>query len=350
MNHDDLEEQLRKAIAAGPLEPTATLWDRVAETSRRPKGQHRRRWMLLAGTGIAAGIGGLFALTGVLPSRAIPEARTLVRDRAENQSFFSPAALMAQSNVPIFPLVTNEGPRGLRLKPGSWKYIYIKNEVDTPSAVTYTIRRGQVLDTNAWELTSENSHPRAWRDTDILWVSADSLRPLLRITEPGGVRLEQTFRKDDVLSGYFAPNGYVNWKTTVLTDTSRFNEASIVRWQDLATFFQTTTITSDWKRSLPMSQAAEYATIRPVWLNLKVDGEERLTTPAGTFDCWKLRLAMRLDPPPGVLLFEKGPVDVPDPGITLWVSKDKGWLIQQRNTGGRNGMTSRTVLAEVNGG
>jgi hypothetical protein len=346
MNHDDLEERMRQAISAGPLEPTVSLWEAVAaRRAQAPKRRNRRRF-ILAGAALAAGIAAMVVyLRRPVVAPAITPERRIVRSPEAEPSFFGPEALMAQS--PIFPLVAGEGPRGQRLRAGRWEYIYVKNGTDTiPSRSSYTVRRGTMNGVAAWVLVTANSSLKARRSLDSLWVTADSLRPLMRITTPGGTRLEQTFRQDEILSGYYASSGYINWKTTPLTDTTRFNEASLVRWEDIATFFQTTSLTVGWKRSVPMSAAAEYGAIRPVWLNLAVDGEERLTTPAGVFDCWKLRLGMRLDPPPGVLLYQKGPVDEPNPGVFFWVSKDKGWLIQQGHDNGRNGSSSRSILVE----
>jgi hypothetical protein len=349
MTHDDLEERMRQAIAADPLEPGASVWAEVARQRAADEGRIRRRWprYVVAGLGIAAGVGGLLLFNQKPPADGTgPSARALPQRDSERESFFSPAALLAQS--PAFPLVTGDGPRGLRLRAGSWKYIYVKNGTDTlPSNLTYTIHRGTVNGVAAWSLVSDNSHPKAWRNLDSLWVSADSLRPLMRITNPGNVRLEQTFRKDDVLSGYFSPSGYVNWKTTVLSDTTRFNEASIVRWEDMATFFQTSTITAEWKRSIPMSAAAEFGAIRPAWMNLAAMGEERVTTPAGVFDCWKLRLGILPDPSSGYeFRTEDGVVKESDYGIYFWVSKDKGWLVQQGVDNRAKGTTSRSILVE----
>jgi hypothetical protein len=346
--NDELEARMREAIAARPIEPSAELWERII-TSPRPSTSHRRPiWIVITAAGIAA----LLLLLPEGPRRGrAAGAPALTLDKPTDASPFGPAMLMAQS--PAFPLVRGEGPRGLRLRAGTWTYLTIRGEHDTiPTRSRYVIHRGEVNGTAAWTLVSgtvedKTSKPwsGAWKRYDSLWVSADSLRPMLRISAPNGLRLEQTFQRDQVLNGRYNQNGYVEWFTTILTDTTRFNEASLIRWQDVRTFFQTTTITDDWKRSVPVSQAAEFGSIRPTWLNLSVDGEERLSTPAGVFDCWRIRLGVRLDPPAGVLLM-KTPI-VEEPGIFFYVSKENGWLVQQTYRGDERQPSNRIVLVDA---
>lgn len=68
-----------------------------------------------------------------------------------------------------------------------------------------------------------------------------------------------------------------------------------------------------WWFSLPQGEAF-------VPVDLRVRGRERLTVPAGTFDCWKLDV--RLSNPFGEL-----------DRLGMWVSRDRGWLIQTEHRG-----------------
>lgn len=344
MNHDDLEARMREAIPSGSLKPSAELWQRIARHGQpAPRSASRRRAMLASAfIGIAALLLFLLRVPGDTEK---PPRRSVETADGTQPTFWAPSVLMAQS--PTFPMVKGAGPRGLRLRAGRWTYLTVRADADTqPDRYSYSIIRGSINGDMAWILANETTHPNAWRPIDSLWVSADSLRPLFRVTNPGSTRLEQTFRHDDVLSGYFSASGYVNWKTTPLSDTTRFNEASIIRWQDLATIFMTIPLTREWNGSIPLSAAPEYGSIRPTWLNLSVDGEERVTTPAGTFDCWRLRMGMRAEPPAGTLLGRQV-IEEPDVGIHFYVSKDKGWLIRQSYRGGEREPTSELVLAEA---
>ena len=53
-------------------------------------------------------------------------------------------------------------------------------------------------------------------------------------------------------------------------------------------------------------------------LDLRVIGKDRVTVPAGTFDCWRIEVQTpRWD-------IERS---------LIWVSRDKGWLIKQERRG-----------------
>lgn len=53
-------------------------------------------------------------------------------------------------------------------------------------------------------------------------------------------------------------------------------------------------------------------------LDLRVVGRDRVTVPAGTFDCWRLEIEIHL------WGTERG---------RIWVSRDKGWVIKKQFRG-----------------
>lgn len=84
---------------------------------------------------------------------------------------------------------------------------------------------------------------------------------------------------------------------------------------------QTANLSAEWTGSIPLAGSGEFGRITPTWFNFAVEGSEAVTVPAGTFECWRIHLGMKTS----IDSLLKGP----RPGMTLWVSKDRQWLVQQ---------------------
>lgn len=335
--NDDLEERMRQAVAKVALAPDPNVWEAIAAQHRVPKGSGLAKGLIYAGT--AAMAAGLLYLIQPHP-KAVPELSHRPPEGDQDQgSFFSPAALLAQSSpIPAFPQPQQDEPIGTRLREGQWRYRSTDRSGDTlPWVLTYGMRKGSLDGIAAWLLTTSSTHPTSRMGEDSLWATRDSLRPLLRITHPSGSRIEQTFRQDEVLQGT-TRNGYTAWSTIPLTDSTRHHPSAIIRWQEIAAYFQTIPLDSNWRGSVPLTGAAEFGAIRPVWLNFKVDGEEVISTPAGRFACWRIVLAFGL---PKTWAYDP---DHPPPGVYFWISKEKQWMIQQGYVNPGQGMFRQFLI------
>jgi hypothetical protein len=319
MTDDELEARMQQAISAGPLEPSGEAWQRVA--ARPSKKRSVIRPLLVGGAALAAGIAALLVLLRQNPRVESLPPRVAIPSEKVEPSFFSPDPLMAQSNAPMFPVVPADDPIGLRLRAGTWAYRSQLGD-DSIGSYRYTTERTTLNGVPAWLLIDGKAEPtQTRRGTDSLWTTADSMRPLMRVSLMSSGRREITFREEDVLIGT-TRNGYTTWQTVALRDTSRKQLGAIIRWPEIATMLQTAHLTPVWKGSIPMSGSGEFGMINPVWFNFKVDGSDTVSVPAGTFDAWRIGLDMKssLD---SLIKGER-------PGITLWVSKEKQWLVQQR--------------------
>lgn len=339
MNDNDLEERMRNAISAGPLEPSPTTWPGVVARRTRRDTQRTQtlRWLTAAGTvGVAAS---LMLITRGSPTESGPVSGFDARSAVVEGSMFSPEALFAQTTSPVFAPVSPDDPIGLRLRPGVWRYSAFRGS-DSLGGFTYSLQRATLNARPVWLMVSgQGSATRFQRGADSLWATADSLRPLMRVSLLPSGRREQTFREDDVLIGT-TRNGYTTWRTIPLRDSTRKHAGAVIRTNEIAVMLQAMPLSPTWKGSIPLAGSGEFGRITPVWFNFQVEGSEVVTVPAGTFDSWRIRMGM-LSEADSLIKGER-------PGVTMWVSKDRQWLVQQTIViPGKDGW--KQVLAEVGG-
>jgi hypothetical protein len=128
--------------------------------------------------------------------------------------------------------------------------------------------------------------------------SHDSINELLHLSPPPKER-ERSLRGSAVLPDLGVSPMLVSWSP-----------------HSLEVLVQALPLGRAWRGSVYSANWVTMATRFPTFttLDLRVTGTERVTVPAGTFDCWRLEAREA------------------DDKSVLWVSQDQGWLVMRRHT------------------
>ena len=287
--------------------------------------QRRSRWVV-AGLTAAAVVTALLYRTdraGPRSAEMPPPARSDTSLRGDEMGgFFLPAPLMAQvSAEPRYQRLAPPG--GERLKPGRWFYNspMLQRQLQ-PSDTLFGngIERATWQGQPAWLTLGGRRLPSGrieWRDS--LWLSRDSLLPLFRVGGFGdNGRIEQTWRDGHVLTGETV-NGYTSWRSRPIVDPDRNPAEGVsIKWYQFLATLQSGELGPGWRRSLEVPFRVLQNNALSYFLDLQVFGEETVTVPAGTFECWKVGIGEEYQ------------------GHLLWVDKQRGWIVAQSSVwGGR---------------
>jgi hypothetical protein len=202
-------------------------------------------------------------------------------------------------------------------------------------ADTVTIRPGQIRGTPAWIMTQllHRTRGRGAGRLDSLYLSAGDLRPLrsaLFWARPD--RLDSAMVMDfdggKLRWNYRVPGG-AGRDTTVIM---RLPDQYYTIWTEMMPFLLNGLRLSDeWSGAVPMLMPTigrvHSDSLAPVfWVDLRVRKRERVTVPAGTFECWRVTLSF---PPKGDavdifwidtrtgILVKRAPADFPHTGREL---------------------------------
>jgi hypothetical protein len=313
--------------------------------------------------GAAAGLVAVVSLRGGKrdPHDAAAPA-TVEYPLATAAEWFLPPAVWAEGREPA------RAPRaplaGGRIREGTWTYVVRTSiTVSEPPlhATEVAIRRGRLDGQPAWILVQrllrapdslpvaradgvtppESLPPEAWQwrktanlprqlhaQADTVWLSADSLRPLARVSAHEGFRREERYL-DEYAQVSITTGGFTENRSIARSPLYPARYAGFLLRQDvlLAQLFGLP-LARGFRGSIDMIALGGNETYLITPLELAVVGEERVTVPAGSFDCWKLEVGAV----PGVL--------------TIWVAKDGQWLVRQ-TTGARIRGGFERVLAEM---
>jgi hypothetical protein len=169
-------------------------------------------------------------------------------------------------------------------------------------------RRITVSDTtiggqHAWVVaqTTEITHDPLRDPTDSVVMSAD-LQPISRRTKLGATRFVLDVRGDSVVGWKTADGGRQTLSVPVAEG------AFLNSWAEFAAF-PMLPLAAGWKGRAAVLYMGDVPSFTPV--TLEVMGENRVTVPAGTFDCWVVDLA-----------YASGPHEL------LWISRDRHLLVQ----------------------
>lgn len=334
MHHTELEERIRQAFAEEPRPvPDAGMAEIAARRARGERvalvGAARRpfwwtRWALV---GAAAGLLGWLGLRGTVSS---PSREATVVDRLANAAL-APDPLFAQGSAhPSFPVAQPSGPE---LRPGEWSFATLEPGGSTAASWTRTTRLARVEyhGRQVWRFTSGSdraSGPLGWRDTS--WLDPETLKPIARVSRvSGGAVITEEYRDDAILTGYTS-NGSTTWRSITIDTTGQITSGIRITSDLFLATLKRAPLNRDWKGSIQLLGIPNGDMASRRWFDLGVVGEERITVPAGTFDCWKIRFLRYRD-------------DRPDIGYFFWVSQREQWIVQQGGQGVR-GPGFRTVL------
>ncbi len=239
--------------------------------------------------------------TATAPSIA-PIARSIEDTSAGPTSFFSgmfsPGIALAQvpPSASLFVQAPISGVDGSRLKPGH--FIFERRLVDSAGR-SKTTSRG-VVDIAlasydglpAWRLA------QSWTDSivelDTIFVDHDNLRPIGRVSR---VRPYLSYA-EIVVRQHFVGDSVLGWMHTDRTFgrpiRRRLPPASgpYLSSEALAPFFlETVNLTTGWRGTLSIVGWAVVQNDAYFPVALRVVGDERITVPGGTFDCWRIAIA-----------------------------------------------------------
>ena len=235
---------------------------------------------------------------------------------------FIPSTAFGQERVPPtrsprYPLIAQIQPT--RVRAGRWTYegSTVGDGVFTTSQEprTIVIAAGNFEGQPTWVASS------SMKMLDTVLVDRATLRPLRYVRPMLHTRLVQRYSHDSIDELlYIGPRPTQRERT--LRGTALLPDLGVgpmlVSWSpySLEVLVQALPLSRAWRGSVYsanwVSMAARFPTFTT--LDLRVTGTERVTVPAGTFDCWRLEE-------------REG-----DDTSVLWVSKDHGWLVMTRHT------------------
>jgi len=225
-----------------------------------------------------------------------------------------------------------------RLREGIWTYESRTTTDDVLTRPTGGIRiklaRARHEARVTWTANSARKGPRGWGEfSDTAYLDAGTLRPLRHILHANKQRtaIRQRFSLDSAWEAIdqSSPERR-SFRSHVALPFPR-NAAFVTNWYlyDLRILAPALTLTRSWRGSLYqvwwLSFPERFDAFVPV--DLKVVGRDRLTVPAGTFECWRLEV-------------ETTRVRYPD-RFRMWIARDQGWVIKTEHRG------SDYVLEEV---
>ncbi len=219
---------------------------------------------------------------------------------------------------PRYPLIAQMQPS--RVRAGRWAYegSSVVDRVFTTSQGpprTIVIAAGNFKGQPVWVVSSST------KMLDTVLVDRATLRPLRYVSPMRRSRLVQQYSRDSVDELlYLGPPPKERERTlrgaAVLPDHGV--GPMLVSWSphSLEVLVQALPLNRAWRGSVYSANWVTMGTRLPTFtaLDLRVTGTERVTVPAGTFECWRLEE-------------REG-----DDKSVLWVSKDQGWLVMTRHT------------------
>ena len=227
---------------------------------------------------------------------------------------------------PPYPLIVSETLDTSRLAAGLWTY---RSETTTDDILTepaggnrVRLSRTSLAGRPVWMVTTARRfRTESWSPyEDTTYLDPSSLRPLRAFAtmNKGRTRLEQRFFGDSGYESVVSTRSMkVLWQGAVAFPFSHNALFSNSSWGVSRALFPALPLQREWQGSL--YQVAFIARlglqgVSPV--NLRVVGTDRVTVPAGTFECWRLEVQdFNSD-------FERP---------RMWVSRDKGWLIKEEH-------------------
>ena len=326
MNTDALRSALRQ-LPAPELQPELlqrilrgrALGKRIVVPTH--EGPPIRPW-IAAAAAVALLVGGSWAISLSLSSisesrRARRALDELLRGTILEREPESAPTLLRDALRPAYRLIVREALDTSRLAAGVWTY---RAETTTDDILTQPaggdrirLARGTLSGQQVWTASTG--------ERDTTYIDPSSLRPVRAVValSKGYAAFEQRFTAD---------SGYESWEWTgpmkgSLRGTIAFpfprNALFSASWSriTLAALFPALPLQRDWRGSLyqvAFISRLGLQGVRPV--NLRVVGTDRVTVPAGTFECWRLEVE------DFAWTFERP---------RMWVSRDKGWVIKEES-------------------
>jgi hypothetical protein len=321
----DLLERILASRAAGMQ---VVLPEERATTSRRAT--------LLLLTAAAAGL--VLVVSTRVGDRRPVNVENGSQDVAAGLSFWPPDAIAQETGPPrrlrYAPVRLEAG----RAHAGSWTYrtcsLFDEGQPMCLGRFTITVRDAMWRSRPAWLVSRRQEMVRHGpRDTiltplDTAYFEPATLRPIYTAMGGKRFRLVRWFSGDSVREALDITGASPRSWHVAAQIPGALDAPLVLRWtywEDLAPLMQVVPLERGWRGSVysvrlvgPDPSKAPF-----VPLDLRVVGSGVIEVPAGRFDCWKVDVR------------EGKETENP---LTLWVSKDRGWLVRadQRSTDGRS--------------
>jgi len=230
---------------------------------------------------------------------------------------------------PKYALILSDALSHSRMIEGVWTYQSTTTTDDVltqPSGATrLRLARATYAGRPAWTVnTARQLRAGGWTEfMDTTYLDASTLRPQHAVTYANKrrTRLVQTFSADSAHESIDITGPMQrSWRGAIAFPFPRealfFNDWSTDR---LAALFPAIPLARGWRGTLYQVAFISRVDIRSFApLDLRVVGTDRVTVPAGTFDCWRLEVETHL------WGTERS---------RMWVSRDRGWLIKTQSHG-----------------
>jgi hypothetical protein len=266
------------------------------------------------------------------------------QDIAAALSFVPRAALAQQTGPPRTPrydLVHHLD--GSRAHAGTWTYDICTTTDDVLTTcgtrLTRTVREAERAAQPAWVMIQRVAYVRGWSSTnDTIYVPPDTtyfarqtLRPLSWSLTGDRIHVVRQFAPDSVHEAVDVTGPHPrSWHSSAKLPGAS-DDPLVLRWArfDVALLLQALPLARGWQGSVYsvglIGRVPGASPFAP--LDFRVVGSERINVPAGRFDCWRVEV-------------QSGDETV----MTLWTSKDRGWLIKTKQ-GKPDWRTESTLLS-----
>jgi len=348
MSKATVDEMLQRLRQSGAPEPPPGLLQRILDSRaagvRVPLPRLDRdytRWLV----GALAAAAALALIINTRGREWSPtSAETDYGDIAAALSFFPRAAMAQQAGPPRTPrydLVHHLD--GSRAHAGTWTYDICTTTDDVltkcGTRLTRAVREAQRAQQPAWVMIQRVAYVRGWSSTnDTIYVPPDTtyfarqtLRPLSWSLTGDRIHVVRQFTPDSVHEAVDVTGPHPrSWHSSAKLPGAA-DDPLVLRWArfDVALLLQALPLDRGWQGSVYsvglIGRVPGASPFAP--LDFRVVGSERINVPAGRFDCWKVE------------------VQIGDETVmTLWASKDRGWLIKTKQ-GAPDWRTESTLIS-----
>lgn len=284
-------------------------------------------WILAAFAAAAAAV-----LVITLRGRERPPAPSDIdyQDIAAALSFVPRAAMAQQAGRPRTPrydLVHDL--EASRAHAGTWTYETCTTTDDVltqcRSRLTIIVHEAQRAEQPAWLMIQRLAFVRGWSSTedtihippDTTYFARQTLRPIYWAMTGERIRMVRDFTPDSLREAVDITGPHPrSWRASARLPGAA-HAPLVLRWArfDIALLLQVLPLSRGWQGSMYsvglIGRVPSASPFPP--LDLRVVGSERIDVPAGRFDCWKVE--MRISD---------------ETAMTLWASKERGWLVKTR--------------------
>lgn len=338
MNRATLETIRRELGERVPPQPPPGLLQRILDSRaagvRVALPRLRRdytRWLVGA---LATAAVSALVLNTAGPVRPATSPESDYQDIARVLGFWPPYAMAQETGPPPPPRYDPVRPLHARsARAGTWMY-EIGSAFDDGAAnyrgrLKVVVRSAEWDGRPAWLVSQQalrardsNSDTTDWirGAADTMYADVETLRPIRYASLGTEFRLIQRFVWDTVYEALDIGGAHPrSWRVHAEIPGPVY--APLVlrwRWLDVTLLLQALPLGQEWRGSVYsvglVGKDPGGAAMVP--LDLRVEGGERIEVPAGTFDCWKI-------------VAHDGRERV----LTLWASKDRGWLVKEEERG-----------------